>query len=182
MIYFNEKTILSKEFDHADYLKFLDEEAISKKQWYGISIQSKSQNSYEGFVKLFQDFTRLIDPNKSWIITHDDKRLPWFLSMDEMRLFPKLLSHFQDFNMAHDSIGEIVCNTIELNSLAQEILCYPNVLSYKNLDCICESAGIIMKTTSHITLDLIVTKEEYLDAFYPLITDEFVVKRYRDSV
>lgn len=173
-------------FDHTDYQIFLDEDDQSKNNWYAVSIQldnSSLQEIGEMYMRLKNLFSMLIANVESetvWYILHDDKILPWFISEKESKRFPKILSILKCDNKEYYDKGIFICSTAQLESLCSEIVRYPSELSYKNIDCINSKTNIILKTTSHLTLDLISTNEETLKIYCNKIKSVkgIIIKKY----
>lgn len=149
-------------FNFQDYLRFLDDDDISSGKWYGISIQ---YNDAIRNVDLVQIFNRIVCDlnNELWLVKHDDKLLPWFPYIDELESFPKIRGLFFSHEKPIISNEIIEMSQEELGYFAEELSIYPYKLSYKNIDCISRDNGIVLKWTSHMTLDVISTSPAFID-------------------
>jgi hypothetical protein len=171
-------------FDKEDYLNFLDEDFSGKNNWKGFSMQISSNKNWTDEEKinriklLFEQIIREVNSNQEWIIKHDDKIMPWFVNGDE-KLFPKIYSKLKESNALPNSRGSLLCDFDDLLYLSNEIVSYPYLLSYKNLDVVNVTEVLVLKATNHLTLDVLSTNENILVKLISLVDSEkFRIKKY----
>lgn len=151
---------LGPDICHYDYLTFLDDELYSKQSWFGFSVQGLDANIsrvylYKRLSAIFRDVILEEMEYPIWYVLHDDKILPWFNSQSDVSEFPLIAKILHEKKLSLQSKCIFKIDYAHLEKLADEIIKYPSLLSYKNIDCINDSSGLIIKSTSHITIDFI---------------------------
>lgn len=173
-------------YDKEQYLLFMEDEDIKPKiMWYGFSIQINIQEKI-----IFSDALNILEKslkkilsnfeNSFWIINHDDKDLPWFIDNDKN--LKELRTTFKRNNIKNNFKGSIFCSHYELIKLSRDLISYPYILSYKNLDISNKNIPIIIKTTSHLTIDVLSTEIGILNTLikYNVFEHSKIIK-YRGS-
>jgi hypothetical protein len=171
-------------YDKEDYLNFIDNDFEGTTSWKGYSIQPLNKLGDDKYTKtqlkeVFEQIIQKTDNGGKWIVKHDDKILPWFIEGDES-LFPKICSALKENNVQPSSKGALLCDISDLFYLSDEIVSYSYSLSYKNLDIINTDRILVIKATSHLSLDLLSTNLRILNELLTLVSDEeFTIKKYR---
>jgi hypothetical protein len=154
-------------YDREHYIDFLDDDFDSETKWCAVSLQMSSEdgeNSLSKFVDVFElifkNIILKLDIGISWIINHDDKDMKWFLN-DKDNL-EALRTVFKQNNVQDTFKGSLILEKDDLLELARDLISYPYVLSYKNLDISHSKSQFIIKTTSHLTVDLLSMDKELL--------------------
>jgi hypothetical protein len=161
MINFISEGKVKLEFDHNDYLAFLDDEDTFSK-WYGFSLQFKINRSEisEKEMDLVAMYKELIIEiisffyDNTWILRHDDKVLPWFKD-NNCQSFPNLSRIFIAYGIPFNFKGAIVLDKENLIALLDDLILYPYRLAYKNIDIINCKTSLIIKISSHLNIDII---------------------------
>jgi len=102
----------------------------------------------------------MLDRGESWVVNHDDKDMNWFITNDDK--LPDLRSLFKHNNAPNTFRGCLIFSKEDLCSVARDLVTYPYVFSYKNLDVSHGKLPFIIKATGHLTLDLLSTDKALL--------------------
>lgn len=143
------------------YLSYLDDDVIETVKWYGISIQPFNQIEEHALTAMADIFLSLIDYFDSgydWIMAHDDKDLPWFTQRTHTGAFKNTLALFGKYKIPANFIGGLsVPRAILSGKLLTEVISYPFILSYKNIDVSHSTIPLIIKIKDHLTIDALST-------------------------
>lgn len=115
----------------------------------------------------FKSLVSKLDEGVIWIVSHEDKDVKWFVD-DEDNL-ASLRSLFRVNSINNFYRGSLLCLQEDLFEFSRDLVSYPYVLSYKNLDISHTRLPIVIKITDHLTIDL-------------LSVDESLLKRIVDGV
>jgi hypothetical protein len=180
-------------YNREQYFDFLDDDCDSQSYWYAVSFQIKSRDerqvdikNVDVFESLFKNLILKLDNNSCWIVNHDDKDLKWFPN-DEDNL-TSLRTLFKQNIVPNTFIGALIFTKDDLLKFAKDLISYPYTvfnkegLLYKNLDISHSELQFIIKTTGHLTIDLLSTDKELLRK---VINDNsssyFNIKEYRGT-
>jgi len=174
-------------YDREHYIDFLDDDFDSETKWCAVSLQMNSENGENSLSKfvdvfglIFKDIILKIDNGVSWIINHDDKDMNWFLN-DKDNL-EALRTVFKQNNVQDTFRGSLILEKDDLLELSEDLISYPYVLSYKNLDISHGKLQFIIKITSHLTIDLLSMDKELLRKIVNKNgSNEIIVKEYRGT-
>ncbi len=150
-------------YKKGEYISYLEHGSGPDEQWYGISIQSGGHNNKSDFliqfcVAVFEKLIRCYDNGASWIISHDDKDMPWFYNNAKKDTLVDLWKLFREYNTPPDFRGGIRLSTdIILKNLLDDLVAYPFILSYKNLDVSNSKVPFIIKISDHLCIDVLAT-------------------------
>jgi len=154
-------------YDREHYIDFLDDEFDSETKWCAVSLQMNNENGENNLSKfvdvfglIFKNVISELDSGVSWIVNHDDKDMKWFLN-DKNNL-EALRTVFKQNNVQDTFKGSLILEKDDLLELAQDLISYPYILSYKNLDISHSKSQFIIKITSHLTIDLLSMDKELL--------------------
>lgn len=156
---------LNLTFNYSDLMAFLDYDERSKEAWYGISIQIDENQFFPDNYKLLQEiFATIVNlkdifKQSDWYILHDYKLMRWFFKGNH-RPFPKLSKILTTNGLSVKAKRIINCNTDELLFLSDEIVSYPSIVHYPDLNIISAAGNLILKSTAHITIDVITTDSD----------------------
>lgn len=156
--------------NYEDYKKLLDGEELTEVEWYGICLIPTSRNStnekkFSILYIVFKEIVKYINKEDNWNIRHEYKILPWFSNLEDSMLFPKITKSL-NYNMVDYSNKSIIkCNTEDMDYLVEEIVKYPSVLEYKDIECINDEQNLILKVNHHINLFLYTTSQPVIN-FY----------------
>lgn len=187
MIEFKENNTGILPYDREHYIDFLDDDFDSDTKWCAVSLQMNSEeekNRLSQFVDVFESiFKKVIsklDNGVSWIINHDDKDMNWFLN-DKDNL-EALRTVFKQNNVQNTFIGSLILEKEDLLELAQDLISYPYVLSYKDVDISHSKLQFIIKITSHLTIDLLSMDKELLRKIVnENSSNKIIIKEYRGT-
>jgi hypothetical protein len=174
-------------YEREHYIDFLDDDFDSETKWNAISLQMNSENEENNLSKFVDVFELILknvilklDSGISWIINHDDKDMKWFLN-DKNNL-EALRSVFKQNNIQDTYKGSLILDKDDLFELAQDLISYPYVLSYKNLDISHSKLPFILKITSHLTIDLLCMDKELLrKVIDENSSNKIIIKEYRGT-
>jgi hypothetical protein len=174
-------------YNREQYLDFLDDDSISLIEWYAVSFQFDNDGKEYGlsrsvdvFESLFKNLISTLDDGSFWIINHDDKDMNWFPN-DKDNL-TSLRTLFEQNNVQNTFRGSLIFMKNDLFKFAKDLISYPYVLSYKNLDISHSKLQFVVKITSHLTIDLLSTDKMLLRKIVKENSlSHFVVKEYRGS-
>jgi len=187
MIKFKENIKEMLPYDRVHYIDFLDDCFNSETKWCAVSLQMDSENGENGLSKfidifglIFKNLILQLDNGVSWIINHDDKDMRWFLN--DMNNLEALRGIFKQNNVQDSFKGSLILEKVDLLQLAQDIISYPYVLSYKNLDISHGKLQFIIKVTSHLTVDLLSMDKELLQKIVnENSSNKIIIKEYRGT-
>lgn len=187
MIKFKENIKEMLPYDRDHYIDFLDDCFNSETKWCAVSLQMDSENGENSLSKfidifglIFKNLILQLDNGVSWIINHDDKDLRWFLN--DMNNLEALRAIFKQNNVQDSFKGSLILEKVDLLELAQDIISYPYVLSYKNLDISHGKLQFIIKITSHLTIDLLSMDKVLLQKIVNEIrSNKINIKEYRGA-
>jgi hypothetical protein len=151
------------------YISSLEHDFGPDKQWYGISIQSVDHKEDSTFLikfctAIFEKLIRNYDNGSSWIISHDDKDMPWFYKNAKKDILSNLWKLFHNHNTPRDFRGGIRLDTDTiLENLLNDLIIYPFILSYKNLDISSSSVPFIIKISDHLCIDVLTTDTKTIE-------------------
>jgi len=167
MIEFRTDYINDLPYDKEQYLDCLDDEATTVINWYGYSIQldkSRINNSDQilnELEKVLRNIVLILDNGSVWLVNHDDKDLKWFPNDDDNLNEIRIL--FKKNNVPNSYRGALVLLKDDLFEFSHDLISYPYILSYKNLDISHGELQFIIKITSHLSVDLLSTDKVLLD-------------------
>lgn len=182
-------------YNRDEYMAYFDEDDGTFDKniiWHAVSLQQfeiKDEKLYqvsEQIVtncidRLEESFKKIIsrlDQGLPWIINHDDKDLRWFNK--EGNTMPKMRDLFKRSDIPISFIGGLIFSKEDLLDFARELITYPYVLSYKNLDISNSKFPFVIKVTGHLTLDLLSTDKALLTKILNDDTfDSFLKNPYR---
>lgn len=175
-------------YDRRHYIDFLDDEFDAETKWSAISLQLNNDNilnNYHNYIEvfsvIFKDIILKLDDGSYWIINHDDKDLKWFNDINNNLV--RLRSIFSQNDFKENFIGSLLLYTDDLLFLANDLISYPYLLSYKNLDISHTKHQFIIKITSHMTIDLISMNKEILkEIIRKNISNKIKVVKYRGTI
>lgn len=186
MIKFKEYKTGILPYDRGHYIDFLDDDFNSSTKWQAVSLQMKSDrvNTLSNFIKVFSLIFRSVviklDNGFSWIINHDDKDMSWFPNENDN--LETLRRIFKTNNIKYNFKGVLILDKEELLDITQDIMSYPYILLYKNLDISHSELQFIIKITSHLTIDLLSTDKELLRKIIDEnSTNDIILKEYRGT-
>jgi len=174
-------------YDREHYIDFLDDDFDSETKWCAVSLQMNSENGKNSLSKfidifglIFKDVILKLDNEVSWIINHDDKDMMWFLNdKDDLE---SLRTVFKQNNVQNTFRGSLILEKDALLELAHDLISYPYVLSYKNLDISHSKLQFIIKITSHLTIDLLSMDKELLRKIVnESSSSKIIIKEYRGT-
>jgi hypothetical protein len=174
-------------YDRRHYIEFLDDDFDSTTEWCGVSFQldylGKNINITEPlkiFGRLFEKIVSKLDSESFWIINHDDKDLNWFPDNDD-NLF-SLRDWFRQNGIPNTFRGSLILMKSELLKFSKDLILYPYLLSYKNLDISHSELQFVIKITNHLTIDLLSTNKELLRKIInESFSKSFNIKQYRGT-
>ncbi len=174
-------------YNREHYIDFLDDDFDAETKWCAVSLQINSENGETSLSKfvdvfglIFKNVVLKLDNGVSWIINHDDKDMNWFLN-DKDNL-EALRTVFKINNVQDTFKGSLILEKENLLELAQDLISYPYVLSYKNLDISHSKLQFIIKITSHLTIDLLSTDKEVLRKIVKEnSSSKIIIKEYRGT-
>lgn len=173
-------------YDREHYIDFLDDDFDSETEWSAVSLQMNSdgRNSLSKFVEvfglIFKDVILKLDNGVSWIINHDDKDMNWVLNDNDN--LEALRTVFKQNNVQDTFRGSLILEKDDLLELSQNLISYPYLLSYKNLDISHGKLQFIIKITSHLTIDLLSMDKELLRKIVnENSSNEIIIKEYRGT-
>ncbi len=187
MIKFKENNKDLLPYDREHYIDYLDDDFDAETEWCAVSIQMSSEDEKNDLSKfidvfevIFKNVILQLDNGVSWIINHDDKDMKWFLN--NKNNLEALRTVFKNNDVQDTFIGSLILEKDELLELTQDLISYPYVLSYKDLDISHSKKPFIIKITSHLTIDLLCMDKELLKKIVNKNTPESViVKAYRGT-
>jgi len=182
VVFKNENQEIGYPYDRDVYFSYLDDDLPSVK-WYGYSLQIQldfSQNiSYDLLKSVFQKIIIENDTGDEWLVNHDDKHMPWFF--DKKDNLPLLRSLFEGNGILNSFKGVLSCFKEDVIFLAKDLVSYPFLLSYKNIDISHSKQVLILKLTSHLTIDVLSTDEEKIQEIISYdFLQGFKKVKYRD--
>ena len=177
MIQFTKDIASQLPYDRKQYRAYFDEDDNTfdrNTSWHAVSLQQEEIRDEKLYqvspevvkncvAKLEKGFNKMItqlDHGLPWIINHDDKDLAWFNKEDTT--IPKMREFFTQNKIPISSTGCLIFATTDLHDFARELITYPYVLSYNNLDISHSKLQFIMKVTGHLTLDFLSTDQALL--------------------
>jgi hypothetical protein len=155
-------------YNRGEYISYFDEDDVNFNRnviWYGVSLQQEDikdeklykvsehviDNCTHRLEITFKEIISRLDQGLPWIVNHDEKDLMWFNK--EIKTLPKLIDIFNQSNIPTSFIGCLTLYKENLFELAHELITYPYVLRYKNLDISHSQLPFVIKLTGHLTLD-----------------------------
>jgi len=172
-------------YNREHYIEFLDDDFIPNNGWNALSFSIKSKaNSLIQSLELLELFLKnaiiALDSGNNFIINHDDKDMKWFIY--EENNLPSLRTLFKRNNIQNTFKGYLICKKNDLFDITNDIVSYPYILSYKNLDISHENLPFIIKITDHLTIDLLSTDKILLNEIKnKCFNDSFNIIEYRGS-
>ena len=152
-------------YDRDQYLEFLGDDFNSQTKWVGYSLQLVSyRDPIKSLSILNETLKKLLaeyEDDSFWNVNHDDKDMKWF--PDSQQNLKNLRELFRNHGIPNDFIGVISFSKHELLQYFEDLVSYPYLLSYKNLDISNSELPIIIKITSHLSLDLLSTEISLLE-------------------
>lgn len=187
MIKFIENSEELLPYDREHYIDFLDDDFDSDTKWCAVSLQLNNEEEkisltqfIDVFKSIFINIVLKLNNGFSWIVNHDDKDMKWFIN-DKDNL-ESLRTVFKQNNIPDTFKGSLNLEKDDLLELAQDLISYPYVLSYKDLDVSHGKSQFIIKITSHLTVDLLSMDKELLRKVVSENTsDNIIVKEYRGT-
>ncbi|MBL0745468.1 hypothetical protein [Chryseolinea lacunae] len=164
-------------YDRLQYRAYFDEDDNTFNRnvlWHAVSLQQadvKNEKLYHTPEEIvtkcidsleisFKEIISRLDQGLPWVINHDDKDLPWFNK--EGDTMPKMRSLFKQSDIPISFTGCLIFPKEDLFDFARELVTYPYILSYKNLDVSHHTLPFVIKITGHLTLDLLSTDKALL--------------------
>jgi len=164
-------------YDREQYIAYFDEDDHTfdgKTVWHAVSLQQgkiKDEKLYQASEEIvtkcidvleesFRKIISRLDQGLPWIVNHDDKDLRWFNKEDNTMM--KMRRLFEQSNIPISFIGCLIFSKEGLLDFARELITYPYILSYKNLDVSHSKLPFVIKMTGHLTLDLLSTDKALL--------------------
>lgn len=174
-------------YDRRRYIEPLSDDFYSATRWCGVSFQLENVEENIDLTEPVKIFRRLLeniilelDNGSFWIINHEFMDVSWFPDMDDNLI--SLRTFFKQNNVQNTFKGALVLMKDELLKLSEDLILYPYILSYKNLDISHNDLQFIIKITNHLTIDLLSTDKELLRK----VVNEnslkiFIIKQYRGT-
>jgi len=86
--------------------------------------------------------------------------MKWFI--DDEHTLISLQALFKSNNIDNFYQGSLLCMKEDLFTLSKDLISYPYILSYKNVDISHSTLPFVIKITNHLTVDLLSTTESLL--------------------
>lgn len=182
---FKKKTDKILHYNEKEYFNFLDDHLDTASSWCGISIQIKDNKtdidlSIFGYIEIFKSIIFEFDTGLPWIIKHYYKDMNWFPNDDEN--LSSLRALFKANSIPNTFKGSIIFMKDDLIMYAKDLITYPYILSYRDLDISHSLMPLVIKFTNHLTIDLISTDKTMLKLIAENISSKnFIVKEYRGT-
>jgi hypothetical protein len=180
MITFEKNSDKKLPYDKKQYLLYFDEDPLAEIEWYGFSMQTRTLQGYRFERKLEkEEFSKIIDvleeafkssiakydKNSNWIINHEYKDFDWFKNDNDN--LPSLRKLFKQNGIPNSFRGSLICSKKDLFAYSRDLISYPFVLSYRNLDISHNTLPLIIKITGHIDINILSTNKALLKEFLP---------------
>lgn len=169
-------------YNKGQYFDFLDDDLDTASEWDGISIQIANNKTevdlnIDRYIEIFKAILLKFDQDLPWIINHYYKDMNWFPNDDDNLNSFRLL--FKTNNIPTTFKGSIIFMKDDLIKYAKDLIMYPYILSYRDLDISHSAMPLIIKTTNHLTIDLISTDKTILNLMANTISsNNFTIKKY----
>jgi hypothetical protein len=178
MITFEKSNEKKLPYDKKQYLSFLDDEEISDSGWYGFSLQVKNlencrfekelkEDEFNQTIDLLESAFKIIiatyDNGSFWTINHEYKDFDWFKNNDGN--LTSLRTVFKQQNIPNSFKGSLICSKDDLFAYSRELISYPFILSYRNLDISHNALPLIIKITNHLSISVISSNTTLLNDF-----------------
>ncbi len=157
-----------KIIDHYDdYQRYLVPDKRNELSWFGYCMQCAAQPDIATQIDLLTrvvlaQIMHLNAPN--WIIKHDDKDFPWIQNEVVRNAFLQQFKVLLEENgIATNEVGPLLVSQKELCAVLNELIYYPQNLSYKNIDLIPVGSQVVIKLTHHLDIQLISRNKVILD-------------------
>lgn len=143
-----------KNIDYRDYQKLLDDEELTEMEWFGICLAPNSSFStdaerYSMLYHILNELIRYANKEEIWYIRHEYKILPWFNNLEDSILFPKITECLNSNKTDYSDKSIIKCKAAGIEYLTDEIVKYPSLLNYKDIECINDDQSLILKFNHH---------------------------------
>lgn len=172
-------------YNKEQYFDFLDDDLDITSNWNGISIQVADNKTdvdlnIDRYIEIFEFIILKFDQDLPWIINHYYKDMYWFPNDDEnLNSFRAL---FKANNISNTFKGSIIFMKDDLMKFAKDLIMYPYVLSYRDLDISHSVMPLIIKITNHLTIDVISTNKIILKLIADNISsNNFTIKEYKGT-
>jgi len=187
MIVFNDNKHINLPYNKEHYFDFLDDDLDDSHFWSAVSFQTTNNNESTVSLKhvsvletLFKQIILQLDSGSPWIVNHFYKDFDWFPNNDEN--LNSLRTLFKENKIQNTYRGALSFMADDLIKFANNLILYPYILSYRDLDISHTELPFIIKITNHLTIDLFCTDKLVLRK---VINDNslinLTVKEYRGS-
>lgn len=165
-----------KEYEHllpypqGDYSRYYyfytdDEEDIPVPvhKWYGISVQNQNcNNERECVLRFMDDVFRMVineyDDGTYWIVNQEGNDMKWLPPFSKDVPLPYLRKLFKQHKIPNAYIGAFTASKEDLlTDLSKDIVSYPHLLSYMDIDLSLSTTPIIIHISDHLCVDVIST-------------------------
>jgi len=171
-------------YNKEQYFDFLDDDLDIVSDWHGVSIQiadgkTEIDINIDRYIEIFKTIILKLDKDLPWIINHYYKDMNWFPNdNDNLNSFRTL---FKENNIPNTFKGSIIFMKDDLMKFAKDLIMYPYVLSYRDLDISHSVIPFIIKITNHLTIDLISTDKTTLKLIVDnVFSKDITIKEYRE--
>ncbi|MBX2906664.1 MAG: hypothetical protein KF744_11540 [Taibaiella sp.] len=173
-------------YDRSSYIAYLSDEVDS--EWQGVSFQidsSRGHVSQEGALAEYKNLTentiQQFDGEDHWVVNHDDKDLAWLRAGSER--LAALSAAFSSNGVAGNFTGALIVDKNQLIGLLDDLILYPYMLSYKNIDISHGKIPFVIKISSHFNVDLLTPDKKLLQTIAGRVSlPIFKVLNYSGSV
>lgn len=160
MVTFENPTKKTYPYDRTQYFFFTNDEITPAIAWFGFSLQLKEKNyntiqSINVLDIAFKTIISKYDNGSFWIINHEVNNIDWFF--DDSNNLKSLRTLFKEHRIQNSFKGTLICFKNDLFKHSRDLISYPFILSYKNLDISHNALPLIVKTSNHLTIDVLST-------------------------
>jgi hypothetical protein len=164
-------------YDPESYCDYINDDFPVDSAWSGVTFYwpSKENNQWskeDNEINIAEDIVALerlalnviskLDDGAPWIVDAEYGLFKWFYDRKNLNRVKKLRTFFRQNKIDIQFKGSLLLNKEDLSEVMSDIIAYPFVLRYRNLDISHPTNPFVIKTTHHLTIELLSTDKELL--------------------